>query len=195
MKTITVFGIVLMSLLVACSPASLEDRVLDVDNEILYYDVISEQLPANQISYFGVSFGDTEEALLELHGQPLVESEYTFGRIRNLEYSFTDDNTTDVLFHFEQGLLSSVLVTAGAQELFLYDSFIGANSSRLVDALGVWTVSDTITPYRIRFYDDFGYEFYQRRGEVEQIYFTTPNRGLQPAGVDVLRNESANMTS
>lgn len=187
MKKSLVLIALFAAVMVACQipEPALDERVVNIDSEILYNDVIREQVPSDQITFFGINFGDSHSSVLELHGEPLYERQYTFGRIVNSEYDFTGNNESDVLFHFELGELTSVLITQDASELFMYESLLGQNSTEMVNALGTWTVSESIAPYRVRFYDPLGYEFYQRRGVIQQIYFTTPNRGLSGPGVDV----------
>ena len=181
--------------LVGCSSApTVYDRVSEQSNEILYVDVVGERMLSSDISFFGARLGDSLVSVRELHGEALFENEFSFGRTTNLEYGFDGVNDTVVLYHFQRGVLTSVLVTNLAEEFLLYDSLLGQPRSEMYAVLGLPTVSEDVHLERIFYYDSLGYEVYQREGVIDRVYFTTPNRGILPADRDVVRNESINVS-
>jgi uncharacterized protein YbdZ (MbtH family) len=184
MKAQTFTILILAVLIAGCGPVSLTEIVSESETEILYTDVINAEIPANEISYFGVMFGASEDDVRALHGQPDSEQEFAFGRTKNIEYSFGKTNATTVLYHFDRGSLQSVLITNAAQSIIKYDSLLGDTRQMMYSTLGVSTRSQDLDRERMFIYDELGYEIFTKRNIVDRIYFTTPNRGIAPAGQD-----------
>lgn len=185
MKFHTLAIVLATMLLAGCGPLSLSEIVPDTENEILYHDVVEQRVLADEISYFGVMLGASEEDVVNLHGQPDSEQEFAFGRTKNIEYSFGQTNDTTVLYHFDRGVLNAVLITSYAQDVLEYDSLLGDRREDMYSVLRVPTVSDDLASRERMFvYDEFGYELFTKQGIIQRIYFTTPNRGIEPAGRD-----------
>lgn len=185
MRVFTALALCALAFLVACasSAQTLEDRVPDGHNELLYDDVVELQVPASNASFFGVSLGDSEQRVRDLHGEPSVVEDYAFGRVKNLEYSFgLAGNQTAVLFHTEQGVVTAVLVMQDAEQLLEHDTLLGESREAMYGDLGVPTLSKDLYRERVFFYDELGYEVYTAGRAVDRIYFTQPNRGLEPVG-------------
>lgn len=189
MRVFTGLLLGLLVLVVACTPSGdlLEERVEVSENEFLFSDVVSERVPADEISFFGVRLGDTEEFVRELHGVPDVEESYQFGRVVNLEYDFSLNNQTAVLYHTERGVVTAVLVPYEAQQLLGFSTLLNESRAEMYSVLGLPTLTRDVDLERVAHYDSLGYDVYTSGRMVDRIYFTTPNRGITPAGVD---NES-----
>ena len=169
----------------AVGMASLDERVPYSAQEILYEDVVAERVASTNISFFGVRIDDSAESIVMLHGEPDVQESYEFGRVINYEYDFLLDNATAVLYHTNRGVVQAVLVPVDAQQLLGYESAVlGVSRAQMYATLGLPTLTRDLSLERVAHYDSLGYDVYLVAGEVERIYFTTPNRGILPAGRD-----------
>ncbi len=167
--------------IVACAPAlepvsELSDRVPDVAGEILYYDVFSDRIPSDNISFFGVRLGDSEERVVELHGEADSVSEYQFGAVRNLEYGFGQENVTVVLYHVERGVVRAVLVTNDANDLLVGETVMMGGRDRLYGLLGIPSVAQDLHMERAFVYNSLGYAVFINAAGIDRVYFSEPIR-------------------
>ena len=176
-----VWIVVLAAFVLACAPGdvstpeqSLYDVVENVSAEILYHDVFSDQIPSDEIVFFGVSFGDEEEHIVSLHGEPDATSEYQFGAIRNLEYGFGQENTTVVLYHLDRGVVSAVLVTNDANEYLVGETVMTGGRERVYGLLGIPTVTQDLHLERAFVYTELGYAFFITNQGIDRVYFSEP---------------------
>ena len=184
---------VLCSLLVLAGCASeplvlseqpLHERVPAGEAEFLFVDVVEQQVPANEISFFGVRLGDSVDDVVSLHGEADVSERYELGRVVNLEYNLSLPNATAVLYHTRRGVVQSVLVTSDSEELLSYDSVLGSSRAEVLGLLGIPTRTNDLHLQRVSVYDLLGYDVYFVQGFVDRMYFTSPNRGVESAGRD-----------
>ena len=169
MRIHVLLAVLALAAFAACGPQSLEQRVDDTRNEFLYDDVVQDGVVSLNISFFGVSIGDSEQSVLDLHGEPTRVEDYQFGRVRNLEYAFGPDNSTDVLYHADQGVVAAVLVQESAEPLLSEDTLLGERRTSIYEQLGLPTLSKDLYRERVFFYDELGYEVYVKDGVVDRI--------------------------
>lgn len=159
----------------ACAAPSLEDRVPVQENEVLYSNVLLNQVTGEDVVVFGVGLGDRDQAIIDLHGEANSVSQHNFGRIRNYEYDFTGDNQTDVLYHTEYGIVAGILLTSDANELLVNGTHINFTRADMYGLLGLPEVIEPAFRETIYIYDDIGIEVIISRGVADRIYFTSPN--------------------
>lgn len=168
------------ALAVACSPveqeseSTLYDRVPDVSGEILYHDVFLDRTPADEIVFFGVQIGDSEEDIRSLHGEPDVESEYQFGVIRNLEYGFGAENASAVLYHTDRGVVRAVLLMTDANEFLVNETILTGGRDRMFGLLGTPDVTQDLHLERAYHFESLGYTVFIVRRQIDRVYFSTP---------------------
>lgn len=179
------YALVILCLAVVLSGCSPEERpfsaVPEAHGELLYGDAIAERIPGDEVRVFGIGLGSTEEQVRSLHGAPDADEEYRFGSVRNLEYSF-GQNDTVVLYHVERGVVTGILLTNRAAPLLANDTSLRLTRTGMYASLGVPTLTRGRTGERIYYYDSLGYEIFMRRSVLDRIYFTSPDRGLAPSG-------------
>jgi len=169
----------LLLLVVACNPVSepeavWQDRVAEVDGEILYTDVFLQRIPADEIIFFGVRLGDPEEQVFAIHGVPDAASEYRFGVIRNLEYGLGQENITAVLYHVEQGIVRAVLVTNDANKFLVGETVQMGGRDRLYGLLGLPSATQDLHFERAFAYSNLGYSVFINAGGIDRVYFSEP---------------------
>ncbi len=177
----------LLILLSACTQQllSLEERVPDVPGEVLYHDIIADNIPSDQVKVFGIGLGDTEDDVISLHGKPDHVLSLSFGNILNMEYNLNLSNDTAVLYHVEAGVVRGILLTKNAQSVLHGYTKMNSTLYDLFPVIGMPTLTKDLHLQRRHNYDSLGYEFYTRRKYLDRLYFRYPNQGIEPYGKEV----------
>lgn len=175
MKQLIPLLVLLVFALTACQEPQWYDSFPHDDSEIFSSDVLGNQVPADQMSVFGVSLNDTPEDIISVHGEPDILEEYGFGLIKNFQYSF-EGNQTQVLYHVRTGTVKGILVTSAADQYLHGLTRMNRSQYDLYPMLGQPSLIDREAGLRRIIWDDLGYEVYVRRGSIQQIYFTAPHQ-------------------
>ncbi len=172
-------------LLAACThQATWQSNVPNVPGEVLYHDVLLQNIPADQVRVFGTGLGDNQSHIEAILGKPDVSQDYQFGKIRNIEYDL-GQNKSAVLYHLVEGKVQGILVTQAANPFLVNQTVIRHNLSDIYGLFGVPTLSQDLQKERIFYYDKLGYQVFINSQGMERIFFTTPNQGIKPVGQTV----------
>jgi outer membrane protein assembly factor BamE (lipoprotein component of BamABCDE complex) len=173
-----------LALVTACAPLPASQQgvlgtVVRAPTEALGADVISSNYTTEQITVLGARIGMSETEVIALLGAPDKQQEFDFGAIRNLEYGPSLGlQTSGVLYHFENGLLTRTTVYAPLNEYLIGSTKTGLRNTDVYSALGSPDRQYDYSNGRFFVYNERGIEVYLKDGTVYAYGFVTPNRKL-----------------
>lgn len=133
--------------------------------EITKSDVIGNNVPARDITFYGIKLGDTEKDVTKRLGNPDYDKEYD-GNVKNLEYSDKlGMNDVGILFHLESGIITSITVKQSFNKYLQGDTLIDWTKDEMLQRFGAADSAETVYPFKVYTYNDRGIKFIIDRKE------------------------------
>lgn len=145
---------------------------------------LGKSISATDVTVNGVRLGDDFQQMLDMLGTPQVIDEFDGDDVINAKYE-NDEGFTSVIYHFEQGKISRIVVRGGLNDKLPSANQVNMTLDDITRTFGKPDKEEDVllkdSGYRVYYYYDKGLEIYHVRKHMVGYALVPPQKAAEMA--------------